>query len=100
MTEAAAAGVLPPQFWHLTLREMSACLRASRLRDRRARELAISQAWHVAAFSRAERLPSLKSVLAELNGTDRVTKPEDMREFFHALTIEMGGTIIDRRKKG
>jgi hypothetical protein len=59
---------------------------------RRMRDELTAHAWHVAAFSRQERLPDLKSVLSR--ETRAAQTPAQQWDFFVALAAKQGVGVI------
>lgn len=72
---AVAAGLTIPEFLALTPFMLSQYLDAKNKDDRRQYEwehsLAMSTAWHTAAFTRMKRMPPLKKVLSGITSPDK-----------------------------
>ncbi len=60
-----AHGLEPESFWHITPREMVARLEGARRRLSAEQDGRAWHAWHVAALSRATKLPDLGSMFAQ-----------------------------------
>jgi hypothetical protein len=86
-------GLAVGEFYDLTLRETLAAIEAAAWRAEQQQRRDIALAWHVAAFSRTRRMPSLRSVLARgetqvLQGEDLERRREEHREMMANLDME------------
>lgn len=93
MAEAAAIGIQPEAFWHMTPRELRAQFKGADLARRRAAQLALFNAWHSGAFARynpKKKLPDLQPMLDKLMG-DRVMSDRELRNVLLAMHKRMGG---------
>jgi hypothetical protein len=101
MIRAATAGIKPQDFWPLSLRELDAALKGASERARANYELAIIEAWHMAAFSRVERMPDLKHVLSPLHHQKKSPKmsPEQQRAKIMMLNDLFGGSVVVEERK-
>jgi hypothetical protein len=79
----------PCDFWALTVAEFNeiAALYADTKKEH-VKEL-LYQAWHIAAFTRQEKMPELSEVLKSLDKTE--DKPVDMVDKCRALNAMFGG---------
>lgn len=68
LAEALRAGVPTLEFWDLTPRETVQAIEAAAWRLEEEQRGRLWLAWHVAALSRARRLPSLAQILAPREG--------------------------------
>jgi len=58
------------------------------------------QAWHIAVFTRAKKLPSLKKVLKDLKRTPKKSKtPEELYQIMKAITLGLGGEVKEENLK-
>ena len=64
LVEALRCGMTVSQFWDLTPRETLHAIEAEVWRLERVQRGRLWLAWHVAAFARAKKLPSLQRLLA------------------------------------
>jgi hypothetical protein len=73
------------EFWDMTPRETFLAMEAGAWRMQQEQTLAMSAAWHAAAFQRAKRMPSLSSVLNRLKPKKHMPI-EKRREEFEELS--------------
>lgn len=95
MSEAAAVGVKPSEFWKLTPREFAAVLEGQRRRDLQTFQNLVAAAWYGEAFHRHDKLPKLDKVMAGLGTKLKPPKPqspEDMLAVIRKWNRELGGT--------
>jgi hypothetical protein len=71
------AGQSPDTFWRRTLREIRAVLEGVGNRMRREHDERMSLAWHVAALTRATKMPKLRELMI---GPQREARPQTMDE--------------------
>ena len=79
------------EFWELTPRELAAAFEGAAWRMDLARKRDVALAWHVVAFDRSKRLPSLKRLLEPPKA--RKLSPEELevrRREFEELKARMG----------
>ncbi len=56
-------GLSPDVFWKMTPWQFSVCMEAFEKKRDAERDYDLSIAWHIAAFGRAKKLPSLKEII-------------------------------------
>jgi hypothetical protein len=84
----------PDEFWKLTYAEFDAmCKARKRTNKHRANEL-MSLAWHTAAFTRANKLPSLKTILQDEYKEKRKQTVEEMISVVKLLNAAHGGIEV------
>lgn len=87
-------------FWGLTMRELYAAFMGAQKTRLAARQLALSQAWQTANYTRADKLPDLAAQLRKLDpGGSRVMSPKAQRATILGMAQAMGAKVV-RRKKG
>lgn len=101
---AVAAGLTIPEFLALTPFMLSQYLSAKGKDDQRQYEwehsLAMSTAWHTAAFTRMKKMPPLAKVLSGISGSDK--DKETTLEGFVAQIVKINrqwGGADNRKKK-
>ncbi|MCE9635087.1 MAG: hypothetical protein K8T90_05210 [Planctomycetes bacterium] len=78
-------------FWRQTPRETACHLRALAAERRRAIDLAIFSAWHVAALTRADRLPELTALLERVSAAgDADQNPEEQMDAARSIAASFG----------
>ncbi len=80
--------MLPPAWWELTPYEQRIVHEGAARKRTDDYELALYIAWHVAAFSRAKRLPDWSELRARLRGDSKKAEPmtaEQIKSFFKGL---------------
>jgi len=100
LAEALKCGVSVAEFWALTPRETAAVIEAAAWRMEREQRRDVWLAWHVAALSRAKRLPALQRLMG--GGKARPLTGEELeqrREEHEELKRKMG-TQINADKRG
>lgn len=97
MAEAAAAGIPPLSFWHMTYREIYAAIAGHAVRARRERQIVMIGAWHTAAFTRAKKIPDLKSLLQKME-PPRVMSNRDLRASILGIAHAMNATVEYRKR--
>ncbi len=83
-------GVLPPQWWALTLNEQRIVYEGIAKKRTDDYELALYLAWHVAAFSRAKKIPDWSEVRKGLRGDTKQVAPmtaADVRAVMSAFAV-------------
>lgn len=90
------AGFCPSLFWRQTPRSYAAALSGYARRLRIQEQLAVSQAWHTAFYSRSKKLPQLHETLKRLEARHkpkRVTPqtPDEMLAALRAWVTVTGG---------
>ena len=89
-----AAGLRPEDAWRATPREVMAIQAGYRTRDVGRLQEALWAAYHVAAFSRAKRLPNLREALDAIGRPQPKQETEaKLRAQARALTVLMGGRV-------
>ena len=63
LVEALRCGIRVTEFWELTPRETFMEIEAAIWRNERQAQNDVALAWHIAALSRTQRMPSLKHLL-------------------------------------
>lgn len=105
MKQALRCGIGVAEFWEMTLRETLMAIDAAIWDERRRQKQNLSVAWHMAAMSRAKRLPSLKRVLSSTETTvkARPLKGAELRKRrkeYRELTAEVDvGLLAGRLRK-
>lgn len=79
-------------YWDLTPAETYAAIDAYIWREEQGQRKALAQAWRIAAFTRAKKLPSLKQVLTTgpakpLQGKERVRRRKEFDEMKAAVDV-------------
>ncbi len=77
---AAAIGISTDRFWSLTLDDIGIERDGAQLRMDQWYQLALFAAWHVEAFQRMKRLPSLPELLEKVNGRREPPKAQTWQE--------------------
>lgn len=67
LREGHRAGLLPEQFWELTLREVLDVIEASTWRQIQRYKAGLFVAWQIETFARTKRLPDLENLLSRLD---------------------------------
>jgi len=100
MTEAAAAGIPPDRFWHLTFRELFNAMQGERLRRRRDRQSLLWASWHVAAWTRVKKFPSAENLNAMIRKMDppRHMTPREQRGAILGIAKALGAEVVYRKK--
>lgn len=78
MTEFLAAGLDEALFWRCTPKQIAVHFEAAGMRNRRDHDGRAWLAWHVAALSRARKLPRLDALLARTGARRRQTWEEQL----------------------
>lgn len=94
LAEALRCGLSTLEFWDLTPRETVMACQAAMWRMEQAQEQALSLAWHMAALTRAKRIPPLARLLARLR---RASEPEPPIEDRRAEFEELKQRMVKRR---
>lgn len=76
MSWSVRVGITPESFWNMTLRENFLLIDGFLFRQQLSTEQRVSSAWLMANWSRAKRMPSLKSILSKI----KKTKPKSEGE--------------------
>ena len=76
MSWSVRIGISPELFWDMTLRENLLLFDGFLYRQQLSTEQRVSSAWLMANWSRAKRMPSLKSILSKLKKRKPKTKDE------------------------
>jgi len=100
LEEALKCGMSAVEFWTATPRETYATMEAAAWRMEREQRRDVWLAWHVAALSRAKRLPALQRLM--VGGKAKVLtgeEAEQRREEHEELRRRMG-TRINADKRG
>lgn len=84
------AGQDPDRFWRTTPREASIILRGAAHKITREHELAAWLAWHVAALSRQEKLPPLRSVMPKAKSTAKRSSNDNWQSKYAAFAAWAG----------
>jgi len=100
MTEAAAAGIPPDRFWHLTYRELFNAMQGEALRRRRDRQTLLWAAWHGAAWTRSKTFPNADKLNGMLRKMDppRVMTPREQRGAILGIAKALGAEVVYRKK--
>lgn len=72
---AAEIGIRGDEFWGMSSYELELQFKGALQRMDGLYDLGMFVAWHMAAFSRADRLPSLKSVMEKMRGRSEAESP-------------------------
>lgn len=86
----------------MTPRETAMAIEAFAWRDKRREQADLSLAWHMAAWSRAKRMPSLKRALASTK-TAAAAKPlkgkelEQRRQEYDEATSDLDVSVLAKR---
>jgi len=91
MSWSARIGITPDQFWDMTLRENLLLFDGFLFRQQLSTEQRVSSAWLMANWSRAKRMPSLKSILSKIKKRKPRTKTEvqKAKEDFQEMVVDM-----------
>ena len=93
---------MPDQFWAMTAREVSVVIRGAVWRQRQEARRGIITAWRTAAFSRAEKLPDLKSIIRrfdrETEGPPQQQAPEEVWRTLKAIAMDKGLRVTRHEK--
>ncbi len=76
MSWSVRVGISPESFWDMTLRENFLLIDGFLYRQQLSTEQRVSSAWLMANWSRAKRMPSLKSILSKLKKRKPKSKGE------------------------
>lgn len=76
MSWSVRVGITPDSFWNMTLRENFLLIDGFLFRQQLSTEQRVSSAWLMANWSRAKRMPSLKSILSKIKKTKPKSKGE------------------------
>jgi hypothetical protein len=87
LREALAIGLSVDAFWSLTPREMRLHFEAAAIRAEREYQRDAWLAWHIAALSRAKRMPTLKKLLQTDKAKPLRGEELDRRQAEHAELI-------------
>jgi hypothetical protein len=85
-------GISVDAFWGMTPREVFDYVNSYYEREKRREKNILMGAWYMAAWQRCEKMPSLYEVL-EIEEPQKT--PEQEIAEWKALTVAMGGTIIE-----
>lgn len=93
-----------PEFWELTPRETLATIEAFQWRQEQAHRRDAWLAWHVAALSRAKRLPGLRALLRPakargLEGEELERRRRERDEMLARVDVERLNEAMRRRNK-
>lgn len=99
MAEWIAAGYAEADFWASTLRIQSIYIQAARIKADREHRLRAWHAWHVAALSRASKLPALSDLTGERKAPKRQTWQEQ-RSNLRLILAATRGTVTKRKRPG
>ena len=101
MTEAAAAGIPPDRFRHLTYRELFNALQGEAIRRRRDRQSSLWAVWHGAAWTRSKTFTNAEKLNSMLRKMDppRVMTPREQRSAILGIANAMGAEVVYRKKK-
>ncbi len=77
---AAAIGITTDRFWSMTLDDIGIERDGAQVRFDQWYQLALFTAWHVEAFQRMKRLPSLKELLEKVNSPRERPKAQTWQE--------------------
>jgi hypothetical protein len=85
MESALKAGIRPLEFWDMTPRETYMAIDAARWRAEQEARRDVALAWHIAALTRARRMPQLKQLLGTrparpLKGRELETRRREHQE--------------------
>ncbi len=91
MSWSTRIGITPDQFWCMTLRENLLLFDGFLYRQQLSTEQRVSSAWLMANWSRAKRMPSLKSILSKIKKPKPKTKTqvEKAKEDFQEMVVDM-----------
>jgi hypothetical protein len=84
-------GLDPESFWRITPREMVARLEGAQRRLTAEHDGRVWLAWHVAAFSRQEKLPDLDTLLSRSKQKAAPQSPAEQTVMLDALFLAWGG---------
>ena len=97
MTEAAAAGILPLEFWDCTYRELYNAIAGEHVRRRRDRQAIMWGAWHGAAFERAKRMPNLGTLLRKMEPVREMSNRE-LRASILGIAHVLNAEVVHRKR--
>ena len=91
MAWSTRTGITVEAFWDMTLRENLLLIDGFLFRQQLSTEQRVSSAWLMANWSRAKRMPSLKSILSKIKKTKPRTKTEveKAKEDFDEMVTDM-----------
>jgi len=91
MSWSVRTGISPESFWDMTLRENLLLIDGFLFRQQLSTEQRVSSAWLMANWSRAKRMPSLKSILSKIKKRKPKTKTEvqKAKEDFQEMVVDM-----------
>ena len=91
MSWSVRIGISPESFWDMTLRENLLLFDGFLYRQQLSTEQRVSSAWLMANWSRAKRMPSLKSILSKIKTRKPKTKVEmdKAKEDFQKMAEDM-----------
>ncbi|MCK4302828.1 MAG: hypothetical protein KAY24_01165 [Candidatus Eisenbacteria sp.] len=91
--EAVAAGLSLFEFWEMCPREYGAHIDGVQRRREYESDLALTAAWHVAAFNRKKRLPRLEKLLGRRKRGEKLPSQDELErktsDIFGALAKAM-----------
>lgn len=95
MSWSTKIGITVEDFWDMTLRENLLLIDGYLFRQQLSTEQRVSSAWLMANWSRAKRMPSLKSILAKFKTQKPKTKTEveKAKKDFDQMVDEMTGDL-------
>jgi len=91
MSWSVRVGISPEEFWDMTLRENFLLIDGFLYRQQLSNEQRVSSAWLMANWSRAKRMPSLKSILSKIKKRKPKTQDEmeKSKQDFQKMAEEM-----------
>jgi len=95
MSWSVRVGITPESFWNMTLRENFLLIDGFLYRQQLSTEQRVTSAWLTANWSRAKRMPSLKSILSKLKKRKPKTSVEiekqkqDFQEMSDRMTKDL-----------
>ncbi len=100
MNWSVRVGISPTDFWNLTLRETLLLIDGFLWQQQLSTEQRVSSAWLMANWSRAKRMPSLRSILSKFKKQKPKTRVEveKAKKDFHQMVDEMTGDLNIKRE--
>ncbi len=91
MSWSVRVGISPEAFWDMTLRENFLLIDGFLYRQQLSSEQRVTSAWLMANWSRAKRMPTLKSILSKMKKRKPKTKDEleKSKQDFDRMAEEM-----------
>lgn len=90
--------LMPDAFWNLTFSEFCAMVSGYQRKQTKHTNELLYVAWHVAAFSRQDRLPGLKSLMQSVDSTTSPHKEQttdEMLSMCRLLNAAFGGEVVE-----